>query len=130
MNTKAWCAVAVIVALTGCESLNDAVRSVAGPRFTPMPDTTSAWEHPELPWEKWDDDRAECRALAIEQTEREYALDRAAGPSVAYSRTIEYQRAVSDFELRRFEETAFERCMTNRGYRRVPRSAGDDAVER
>jgi|APTNR8051073442_1049403.scaffolds.fasta_scaffold12098_1 hypothetical protein len=125
MNMGRWMAVMAVVSLAGCESFDQGIEALTGPRFQRMPDTTSAWENPNKPWEQWGNDRAECRAVASDQAEREYALDRAASPPLDYSRTVEYQRAVGTFEAQRFEETLFERCMTNRGYRRVPRANGD-----
>jgi hypothetical protein len=80
------------------------------------------WENPRVPWEQWDRDRAECRLVARQEAERDYALARQGGPAEDYSRLRPVTSQVDRFEAQRREETLYERCLSARGYRRVQRA--------
>lgn len=88
-------------------------------------ETGGTWENPNVPWEQWARDRAECRLVAREEAERDYALTRAAGPPEDYSRTRPVTAPVDRFEAQRREQALYERCLTDRGYRRVHRAEVD-----
>lgn len=79
------------------------------------------WENPKLSWENWNVDRDECRQLASERAEQELALAQSSTPTIAYSRTGAYQQSTTRFDAGRVRERLFARCMTDRGYRLVPR---------
>lgn len=79
------------------------------------------WENPKLPWESWSIDRDECRQLAAERAERELALAQSGTTVTPYSRTGGYQESTTRFDAGRARERLFARCMTDRGYRLVPR---------
>lgn len=85
-------------------------------------ETGGTWESPSVPWEQWDRDRAECRLLAKQEAERDYALARQGGPADDYSRTRPLTTQVDRFSAQQREETMYERCLTARGYRRVYRA--------
>lgn len=117
MRAGRWGVLMVVVLAAACEQLG-----LEEKRFQPLRDDTLSWENPQVPWEQWERDRSECRVLALDRAERDFARAREAMPPVDYSRTREYQISVDRFEARRREQTLFERCMTSRGYRAVPRT--------
>jgi len=83
------------------------------------------WENPKVPWEQWDRDRAECRVLANEEAERDYAVSQQGGQvgtGAGYSRVQPLTQQLDQYDAEKRERSLFERCMTNRGYRRVHRS--------
>lgn len=88
--------------------------------------TRESWENPKLPWEAWHTDEVECRQAAEDQAEREFALRRfeTQAPS-GYDPNRPMIASMDQFEAKRRLNNLFERCMTDRGYRRVVRS--DDA---
>lgn len=79
------------------------------------------WENPKVPWEQWDRDRGECRIVARDEAERDYALARQAGPAEDYSRTRPITAQVDRYQAQQREEELYERCLSARGYRRVQR---------
>lgn len=84
-------------------------------------ESAGQWENPNLPWESWDRDRSECRQLAVERAEQELALAQPPAAVPGSSRTAGYQQSTTTFDAGRVRERLFARCMTDRGYRLVPR---------
>lgn len=81
------------------------------------------WENPSKPWEAWDVDRNECRELATQRAEQDYAAAQATQVTPTWSRTATFQQQMTQFDAQRQREDLFERCMKDRGYRLVPRAA-------
>lgn len=79
------------------------------------------WEHPSLPWERWETDRAECRLVARDEAERDFAIQQQGGAPDDYSRLRPLATSVDRFQASQRQEQLFERCLSDRGYRRVRR---------
>ena len=79
------------------------------------------WEHPSKPWEQWDADRAECRLVARDEAERDFAIQQQRGAPDDYSRLRPLRSSVDRFEASQRQEQLYERCLSDRGYRRVRR---------
>ncbi|MDG4575827.1 MAG: hypothetical protein P9C36_10985 [Defluviicoccus sp.] len=79
------------------------------------------WEHPSKPWEQWDTDRAECRLVARDEAERDFAIQQQGGVGGDYSRLQPLRTSVDRFEASQRQEQLYERCLSDRGYRRVQR---------
>lgn len=79
------------------------------------------WEHPSLPWEKWEADRVECRLVARDEAERDFAIQQQRGAPDDYSRLRPLRTSVDRFEASQRQEQLYERCLRDRGYRRVQR---------
>lgn len=89
--------------------------------------TRESWENPNLPWEAWHTDETECRQAAEDQAEREFALRRFEAPApTGYNPNRPMIAQMDQFEAKRRLTALFERCMTDRGYRRVVRSDDDE----
>ncbi len=88
--------------------------------------TRESWENPKLPWEAWHTDETECHQAAEDQAEREFAIRRFEAPAPSgYNPNRPMITSMNQFEAERRLTTLFERCMTDRGYRRVVRSDDD-----
>lgn len=86
-------------------------------------DTRESWENPNLPWEAWHGDETECRQAAEDQAEREFALRRFEAPApTGYNPNRPMINSMDEFDAKRRLNNLFERCMKDRGYRRVVRS--------
>jgi hypothetical protein len=83
---------------------------------------SGTWEHPSVPWEEWGRDRAECRTLARQEAERDFAIARQGGPANDYSRLAPVTTQMDRFSAQQREEEVYERCLRDRGYRRVQRT--------
>jgi hypothetical protein len=81
-----------------------------------------SWENPDVAWEQWDDDRAECRLVAAQEADRDFAITSQSRPAEDYSRGGRMTADLDRFEAGKREQRLFERCLTDRGYRRVQRS--------
>lgn len=82
------------------------------------------WENPNLPWEEWSRIEADCRALAQEQAEREFRATRqqsSTATTLSYDQGGQWLSQMDRFDAQRRQQTLFERCMTNQGFRLVPR---------
>ncbi len=95
----------VLLAVTGCAS-----------------DSPGEWENPSKPFEVWGQDRAECRQLATERAEQELTSAQTEQLPTSWSRTATFEQSMSRFEAGRRRDELFARCMTERGYRLVPRA--------
>ena len=108
----AWAAIAVVgLTAAGCSS----------------PSRSGQWENPNKPWEQWSGDQNECRSLAREQAEQDFSPRSAPGQAPASnagarSATTDWSNMMDRFSAQRQEDTLFERCMLQRGYRLVPRA--------
>lgn len=80
------------------------------------------WEHPSKPWEQWDTDRAECRLVARDEAERDFAIQQQGGMRDDYSRLQPLRTSVDRFQASQRQEQLYERCLSDRGYRRVQRA--------
>ncbi len=76
------------------------------------------WENPSASQATWEVHEAECRRLANERAEREYAP---VEPVIAerFGRQTTLRTDVARFDAQRRREYLFERCMKDRGYRRT-----------
>jgi hypothetical protein len=89
-------------------------------------DTRTSWENPNLPWERWRVDEAECRDAAKDRAERDFALRQFENPpQSSYSRNEPVVSSLNQFEANKQIDRLFARCMTERGYRQVTRKAED-----
>lgn len=79
------------------------------------------WEHPSKPWEQWEDDRSECRLVARDEAERDFAIEQQGGAPDDYSRLRPLRTSVDRFQASQRQEQLYERCLSERGYRRVQR---------
>lgn len=80
-------------------------------------DAPMRWENDALPQSAWSRDEDDCRRFAARQAEQDFdalasrrASTQGAGSASSFDR----------MEARANERRSFERCMTRRGYRRVP----------
>jgi hypothetical protein len=85
-------------------------------------ETGGSWENPDVPWEQWERDRSECRLLAREEAERDYAIVEQGRPPEDYSRLRPLTTRLDRHEAQQREESVYARCLENRGYRRVQRA--------
>jgi hypothetical protein len=85
-------------------------------------ETAGEWENPTKPFEAWGRDRAECRQLATERAEQELASAQTEQVPTNWSRTATFEQSMNRFEAGRRRDDLFARCMTERGYRLVPRA--------
>ncbi len=86
--------------------------------------TRTSWENPDLPWEQWRADQAECRKAAEERAERDFSLRQMeSAPPSSYSLNEPVVASLNQFDARRQIDRLFAKCMTDRGYRQVERSA-------
>ncbi|MBL8660632.1 MAG: hypothetical protein JNM75_12845 [Rhodospirillales bacterium] len=86
--------------------------------------TRTSWENPNLPWEQWRVDQAECRKAAEERAERDFSLRQMeSAPPSAYSRNEPVVSSLNRFDAQRQIDRLFANCMTDRGYKQVERSA-------
>lgn len=115
MNSRLFGVLAAVLLVAGCVNLDDWWQKK-------WETGGGTWENPTVPWEQWDRDRAECRLVARDEAERDYALGRQGGPAEDYSRTRPITAQVDRFEAQKREETLYERCLSARGYRRVQRT--------
>lgn len=86
------------------------------------PRTSGEWENPNKPWEAWDADRQECLQSATDRAEREFAVAQTNQTATFWSRTAPFEQSMSRFEAGQRRDELFARCMTDRGYRLVPRA--------
>lgn len=86
-------------------------------------DTQLSWENPDVPWEQWRIDKAECRAAAEERAERDFALRQFESPPTGgYSRNEPVVSSLNQFDANKQIERLFAQCMRDRGYKSVARS--------
>ena len=87
------------------------------------------WENPSVSQKVWELHTAECRRLASERAEQEFAL---ATPDIGatFGRQTTYRDTMSRFEAARRREQLFDRCMRDRGYHRAkPAPEAEGAAE-
>lgn len=89
-------------------------------------DAQTSWENPDLPWERWRVDKAECQAAAEERAERDFSLRQFESPPASgYSRNEPVVSSLNQFEANKQIDRLFARCMSERGYKQVERSADE-----
>jgi len=114
----AWLAMALLPLVGG-----GCADSISMPWDRPLPRTASGqWENPSKPFESWQTDRDECRQLATERAEQELAAASSEPPPVTWSRTTTFEQSMNRFDAGQRRDDLFARCMTDRGYRLVPRA--------
>ena len=80
------------------------------------------WENPSAAQQAWEVHEAECRRLAGQRAEREFAPVEP-GFAETFGRQTAYHHQVARFDAAERREYLFERCMKDRGYRRAARPA-------
>ena len=89
--------------------------------------SSGQWENPNKPWEEWSTDQNECRDLARDQAIQDFNPRSAPGQAPASSAggraaATDWSNMMDRYGAQRQEDTLFQRCMLQRGYRLVPRA--------
>lgn len=85
------------------------------------------WENPSVSQSTWEVHEAECRRLANQRAEQEYAP---VEPVIAetFGRQTTYRTQVARYDAQQRRDYLFDRCMKDRGYRRTTRPSPVDST--
>lgn len=80
----------------------------------------ATWQNASVPQDEWKRDREQCQAQALDQAERDYALDQQTNQSANYNRGGQWASDMNRYSGQRRQQQLFGSCMTSRGYRLAP----------